>query len=149
VDILDGQAVLVASFINPWLALIIKMPVRAAAFSLSSTIMHRDACPVEQVGGQPDDPLDVTLAYDVFANFALGIAPNKNPMGRIMAPFRCFSWMSKYEQEGVITVFSGWNAMCKTLIGVVGGIKPLLHALWKMADWRPQSQSSSARRLLS
>jgi hypothetical protein len=63
---------------NPPLASIMKMPLRACASCLSSTTLQAGIGAVEQVGGHADDALDVAAAQKIAADLRLGVAAGQH-----------------------------------------------------------------------
>ena len=97
---------------KPPLASIMKMPLRVWASSLS--IDHDaggDAGAVEQVGGQADDALDVSLADQVAADVGLGIAAKQHAVRQDARAFAgALERADDVQQVGVVALLGGRRA---------------------------------------
>ena len=81
-----------------------------------------DAGPVEKVGGQADDALDVALADQVLADVGLGVAPEEHAVRQdARALAGALERADDVQQIGVIALLGGRHAeVLEALVGVVG-----------------------------
>ena len=98
-----------------------KMPLRAVAFSLSSTRMQAGTGAVKEVGREADDALEVAGADELPADDGFGIAPEEYAVGQDAGPFaRTLHRADEVEQVGVIPLLLGRLAPGEALEGVAG-----------------------------
>ena len=86
----------------------------------------RDARPEEQVGREPDDPLDEPALEEVLADVGLGVAAEEDAVREDDGPLpRALERGDDVEEEGVVAVLRRGHAEAEPAVHVVLGIEPV------------------------
>src|SRR5260221_9145659 len=107
-------------------ASIMKMPLRAVAFSLSSTMMQgRNARAVEQIGRQPDNALAITPSHNLSADVGLRIASEQKTLRKVHRRLaRALEARQDVQDEREVAVLLRRSAKREAMKEVVRWVEP-------------------------
>ena len=90
-----------------------------------TTMAGGDARAVEQVRGQPDDALDEPAADEVAADVGLAVAAEEHAVGQDDGALAAagLERLDEVQEEGVVAVSGGRDAVLETPELVVGGVE--------------------------
>jgi len=131
VDVLRAQAVLVAVLDEALRGIDQEDALpRVRVLLVEHENARRNACAVEEVWRQADDPLHVPAPDDLAPDHPLGAAAEEDAVRQVHRRFaRALQALEDVEDESEVTVLGRRHAELKALNASAWALKPLLHAL--------------------